>query len=230
MNVQQKESGQQSSTDSEAARRSAVFLDRDGVINRMVFDAEFGTVDSPSNPDQMILLPGVPQAIAELNRLGLLVVVVSNQPGLAKAKYTPALLEATKAKMLSEIEVGGGRVDAIYYCLHHPQADLIEYRVNCDCRKPKPGMLLQAGRELEIDLESSYLVGDGVTDIVAGQAAGATTLFVSSRKCYICDSLVEHRARPDYLVKDLSEAAKVIRQLESGEAPAPPRFVSQCAL
>ncbi|HEX8185253.1 MAG TPA: HAD family hydrolase [Blastocatellia bacterium] len=209
--------------------RRAVFVDRDGVINHMFFNAEFGTVDSPANPEQFALLPGVGQAIAELNRAGLLVIVVSNQPGIAKGKFTLALLEAMENKMARMIEADGGRLDAIYNCLHHPSASLSEYRILCKCRKPEPGLLVRAASDWGIDLSSSYMIGDGVTDIAAGRAAGATTLFVSSRKCYNCDSLAEHGVWPDYLVRDLPEAVIVVRNLEAGDRGAVRQFELKCA-
>src|SRR5436853_142131 len=197
-------------------RRRAAFVDRDGVINRMCLHTEFGTVDSPANPEQFELLPGVGGAIAELNRLGLLVIVVSNQPGIAKGKFTAGLLAAIEGKMIAGIEAAGGHLDAIYNCLHHPDAALDEYRTACDCRKPQPGLLMRAAREWKIDLSHSYMIGDGVTDIAAGCAVRATTLFVNRRKCYHCDSLAAHNAWPDYIVSDLPEAALVIRSLEMG--------------
>ena len=217
-----------SSIANQQARR-AVFVDRDGVINRMFFHAEFGITDSPANPEQFELLPGVASAIAELNRSGLLVIVVSNQPGIAKGKFTPALLHAMESKMIAGIEAAGGRLDAIYNCLHHPEAALGEYRVCCDCRKPEPGLLVKAAREWNIDLPGSYMIGDGVTDMMAGRAAGVTTLFASSRKCYNCDSLIEHNAWPDYIVSDLGEAAVVIRSLEAGDKDSARQFTLKCA-
>ncbi len=212
----------------ENARR-AVFVDRDGVINRMHFHAEFGIVDSPANPDQFELLPGAGAAIAELNRLGLLAVVVSNQPGIAKGKFTPALLAAMESKMVAGIQAAGGKLDAIYNCLHHPEARLAEYRQRCGCRKPEPGLLIKAAREWNIYLPGSYMIGDGVTDILAGRAAGATTLFANSRKCYNCNSLIEHNAWPDYIVNDIREAAFVIRSLESGNKDSVRQFALKCA-
>jgi D-glycero-D-manno-heptose 1,7-bisphosphate phosphatase len=198
--------------------RRAAFLDRDGVINRMCLHAEFGTVDSPANPEQFELLPGAGRAVAELNGLGLLVIVVSNQPGIAKGKFTAAGLAAIERKMTLAIEEAGGHLDATYYCLHHPAALLDEYRAACDCRKPRPGLLKQAARDWQVDLSRSYVIGDGVTDIAAGCAVRATTLFVNSRKCYHCDSLAAHDAWPDYIVSDLQEAALVIRRLEQGDS------------
>ena len=209
--------------------RRAVFVDRDGVVNRMQFNADFGLIDSPATPDQFELLPGVGQAISSLNEIGLAVVVVSNQPGIAKGKFTPALLRAMEDKMLSSIAADGGKVDAIYNCLHHPEAVVDEYRVRCDCRKPEPGLLLKAAAELSIDLSHSYTLGDGVTDIAAGKAAGTTALFVSSRKCYNCDALIEYQTWPDYVVSDIGEAAAVIRSLEAGDGDFANQFRLNCA-
>jgi D-glycero-D-manno-heptose 1,7-bisphosphate phosphatase len=216
-------------SDGNANSPRAVFIDRDGVINRMFYHTEFGILDSPANPDQFELLPRVGEAIGELNSLGLVAIVVSNQPGIAKGKFTPALLEAMERKMFSGIEAAGGRLDAVYNCLHHPEAALHEYRVRCGCRKPEPGMLLKAASEWNIDLSGSYMIGDGTTDIETGRAVSATTFFVNSRKCYNCDALAEHEAWPDYLVSDLSEAATVIRKLEAGESASVQPFVLKCA-
>jgi len=197
--------------------RPAVFLDRDGVINAMVYNAEFGLVDSPGNPDEFELLPGVAEAVRQINALGFLAVVVSNQPGIAKGKFTPALLDATTGKMHAALAQHGARLDGVYYCLHHPQAVVPEYHQPCECRKPCPGLLFQAARDLGIDLAASYMVGDGISDVAAGHAAGVQTLFVSSRKCYICEELAHQRVRPDFMVRDLPEALKVIRLARAGD-------------
>ena len=208
----------------------AVFLDRDGVINQMVYHPDFGTVDSPANPDEFVLLPGVTEAIAELNRMGLLVIVVSNQPGIAKGKFTKTLLDRVTQKMHASVQAGGGRVDAVYFCLHHPDAVVPELKIKCDCRKPRPGLLLQAAKDLHIDLNRSCMVGDGVTDVLAGQRAGVTTLFLSSRKCYICDSLAEHNTRPDYIIANMTEALTVIQAVESNDSPTLDEYRFKCQI
>ncbi len=193
--------------------KQAVFLDRDGVINAMVYNTEFGLVDSPANPREFRLLPGVPDAIRLFNQLGYLVVVISNQPGIAKGKFTPALLEAMTHRMRSELAAQGARLDAIYYCFHHPEGVIKPYRQVCDCRKPKPGLLLRASQELDIALDQSYFIGDGITDIQAGQAAGTTNILVySSFKCYICEELNRHDVQPDHTVNSLYDGARLIQQ------------------
>lgn len=205
--------------------RRAVFLDRDGVINSYVVHPEFGTVDSPSTAAQFSFLPGAAQALARLAKLDVLIIVVSNQPGIAKRKFTPSHLDAMTRKMLALARAAGGRIDAVYYCRHHPNAALRMYRKNCDCRKPKPGLLLEAMRGWNLDPAATYMVGDGASDILAGKAAGSTTLFVSPRKCYVCEELSRQNARPDYLTSDLLEAAEVIECLEN-KTPAYAQKVS----
>ena len=190
----------------------AVFLDRDGVINAMIYDAEHGLVDSPANPDQFALLPGVGQAVRTLNEMGWLTVVVSNQPGIAKGKLTPTLLDAITRKMHKELVQEDARLDAVYYCLHHPDAVLPEYRVTCECRKPRPGLILQAAADLDVDLRRAYMIGDGMVDVQAGRAAGCRTIFIGRRKCEVCQVLCENGGPPDHFVSDLSEAVAIIRR------------------
>jgi D-glycero-D-manno-heptose 1,7-bisphosphate phosphatase len=197
-----------------APLRAAAFLDRDGVINSYVYNAEFGTVDSPSHPDQFELMPGAAEAIRLLKRLGLLVIVVSNQPGIAKRKFNAELLRAMTRKMRLEIEAAGGGLDGVYYCLHHPQATVGEFRGECACRKPKPGLLLAAARDFAIDCGRSYMIGDGITDIAAGARAGTKTILVSSRKCYLCEALEHRDLRPDFVAESLAGGVGLIQAIE----------------
>jgi len=197
--------------------KRAVFLDRDGTINAMVYNPEFGLVDSPQNPDEFRLLPGVGQAIRAINQAGLLAVVVSNQPGIAKGKCTPAVLEAITEKMRRGLAEFDARLDAVYYCLHHPEAVIESYRTRCDCRKPSPGLLKRASEERHIDLPGSYLVGDGATDVGAGQAVGATTLLLSSRKAYLYGELSRQGLEPNCIVGSLAEAVEAIKRFENGD-------------
>lgn len=195
--------------------RNTVFLDRDGVINPYVYNTEFGTVDSPTSPADFSIAPGAGEAVAEFNRMGFLVVVVSNQPGVAKGKFTPDVLEKVNAKMHAGIAACGGKLDAVYYCLHHPEAVLPAYRVRCECRKPRPGMLLEAARDLDIDLGNAYIVGDGITDMEAGRAVGARTVFVGQSKPYIFEAFERHGFLPDFITPDLVGAVDIIKRQEA---------------
>lgn len=195
----------------------AVFLDRDGVINAMVYYREHGILDSPLNPDEFKLLEGVGEAIKSINEMGMLTVVVSNQPGIAKGKFTLELLEAMTKKMEVELASYGAYLNRVYYCLHHPYAVLPEYRKNCNCRKPKPGLLLRGCRELKIDPQKSYAIGDGLIDIQAGKAIGCRTVLLAKLKCELCHFMEESGIKPDFIVTNLLEAVKFIRQMEGVE-------------
>jgi D-sedoheptulose 7-phosphate isomerase len=213
-------------------KKRAVFLDRDGVINRYAYDAEFGTVDTPATPEQFELLAGAGEAIAGLNQLGLPVIVVSNQPGIAKGKLTPQLLDAITTKMVQELAAVGARLDEVLYCLHHPEATLAKYRINCDCRKPNPGLLFRAAQEWKLDLAGSFLVGDGVQDILAGRAAGVTTVLLASRRCTVCEEFASRGAQPDRVAGDLKQATRAISEMLTSRRQPPPAAypIQSCVL
>ena len=188
-----------------------VLLDRDGVINELAYFPEIGIIDSPLNPAQFKLLPGVPEAIRVLNELGFKVAVVSNQPGIAKGKMTKRLFAEIRSKMKNELEREGAHLDAEYYCLHHPDAVREEYRVNCDCRKPKPGLFVKASSELGLDPSRSFSVGDSLVDVKAGKAAGFTTILIGSMKCDLCRLMDQEDAHPDFVAASLIKAVETIR-------------------
>ena len=158
--------------------KRAVFLDRDGVINAAPYNAEEGKYDSPYTLADFRFLPGAKQAIRLLNQKGWLTIVVSNQPGIAKRKCSAPFLDALNERMRAGLAASGAHLDAIYYCLHHPQALVSELRETCRCRKPQPGLLLTAASDLQVDLTTSYMVGDGIQDVEAGLAAGCKPILV----------------------------------------------------
>jgi D-glycero-D-manno-heptose 1,7-bisphosphate phosphatase len=158
--------------------KRAVFLDRDGVINAAPYNAEEGKYDSPYTLADFRFLPGAKQAIRLLNQKGWLTVVVSNQPGIAKRKCSAPFLEALNERMRTGLAASGAHLDAIYYCLHHPQALVSELRETCRCRKPRPGLLLTAACDLQVDLATSYMVGDGMQDVEAALAAGCKPILI----------------------------------------------------
>ena len=154
--------------------QKAIFLDRDGTINRYV-----GFLRSE---EEFELLPGVTEAIGKINASGYLAVVVTNQPVIARGEVTVAQLQNIHNKMETLLGLEGVFVDAIYYCPHHPhkgyEGEIPELKFDCDCRKPKPGMLMQAAQDLNIDLTASWMVGDGENDVKAGVAAGCRTALI----------------------------------------------------
>ncbi len=179
-----------------------VFLDRDGVLNR--------EVDLLHRPDQLELLPGVPEAIKLLNDRGIRTVVVTNQPVIARGLCEPAALELIHSRLKRSIETAGGRIDAIYHCPHHPETQhgdgVVELRKGCECRKPAAGMLLKAKDDLRLDLGACVMIGDSSTDIEAGKNAGVRTVLVTTGAGRV-DS---RSAQPDYTFADLKEAARAI--------------------
>lgn len=185
----------------------AIFLDRDGVINEMVYYPEHGLLDSPANADQMRVFPWAAEAINMLHDAGFKVILVSNQPGIAKGHFPRTVFETVRQRMIDELANGGATLDAEYYCFHHPAATIHELRADCQCRKPKPGLLVQAAKDMEIDLASSWMIGDGLTDIQAGKGVGCKTVLVGRMKCELCGLMDEMSARPDLIVLNLVEAA-----------------------
>jgi len=182
------------------------------VINEVVYFQELGLLDSPLNPDQFKLLPNVPEAIRTLNSLGLKVIVVSNQPAISKGKMTMELFERIRTKMRVELRKHGAHIDGEYYCLHHPEAKLAEYRVNCDCRKPKPGLILKAAKDFSLELSECYVVGDSLTDVEAGKNAGCRSILIGKMKCDLCRLMDENGCRPVHIVPSLLHASRIIEK------------------
>lgn len=151
-------------------KRKAVFIDRDGTISD-----EVGYVNHPS---RLRLLPRSAEAIRLLNESGWLVVVITNQSGVARGYFTEAVLAETNEVMRVALAAAGARIDALYFCPHHPTVGAEPYRQDCDCRKPKPGLILQAAAELDIDLGQSWMVGDRYGDIALAHAAGVRSALV----------------------------------------------------
>ena len=178
--------------------RAAIFLDRDGVVNRAI--VRDGRPYPPASPAELEILPGVPEAVAALRSAGYRLVIVTNQPDVANARQTREGVEALHDRILSAVPV-----DDIKVCYH-------DDRDGCGCRKPKPGMLLEAAAEWSLDLSSSYMVGDRWRDIGAGKAAGCRTILVGSGYGEPMPIL------PDAVVNSLYEASTWIlsRRFESG--------------
>jgi D-glycero-D-manno-heptose 1,7-bisphosphate phosphatase len=161
-----------------AGSRPAIFLDRDGVVNELVWDQHTGTEESPLAADAVRVVDGAAAAIVALKATGRPVVVVSNQPSAAKGRVTIEVLRSVHDRLLQLLADAGAEVDASYLCLHHPDGSVPELGRACDCRKPAPGLLLQAAADLDIDLSRSWLIGDTDADVGAAQAAGLAGVVV----------------------------------------------------
>ena len=157
-------------------RQKAIFLDRDGTINEYV-----GFL---TDIKEFHLLDGVAEAIRKINASGYLAIVVTNQPIIARGEVSFTELQEIHNKMETLLGAEGAYIDAIYFCPHHPdkgfEGERVEYKISCDCRKPKPGMLLKAAEDFNIDLSRSWMVGDGKNDVEAGKNAGCKTVLIGT--------------------------------------------------
>lgn len=176
--------------------KKAVFLDRDGTIN----------VDKHYLYDFALWewIPGAVEAIRMFNRSGWLVIVVSNQAGVARGLYSEAHIKTLHAKVDEQLAASGARIDAYYYCPHHPE---FGEKVQCTCRKPQPGLLLQGKRDWDIDLTASYLIGDKLSDIEAALVAGVMPILVGTG--YGAQERARLKGNCIY-VRDLAAAAELI--------------------
>lgn len=178
-----------------------VFLDRDGVINR-----------NPPNRGyvrtwtECVFIPSAQQAIRTLTEGGYRIIVATNQAGIGRGIFTERSLLEIHHRMVTQIAQAGGQIDAVYYCPHCPDAE-------CECRKPKPGMLIRAAREHDIDMSQAYFIGDSITDIEAARSAEASPILVltghgrDTYRCYIHSAPAATTCKPDKIFTDLYAAA-----------------------
>ena len=177
-------------------KQKAIFLDRDGTINKYV-----GFL---TNIDSFELLDGVSEAIKKINHSEYLCIVVTNQPVVARGEVTFEELDNIHNKMETLLGKDGAYIDGLYYCPHHPhkgfEGEIPELKFECECRKPKPGMLLKAAKDFNIDLSKSYMIGDGDNDMLAGKNAGCMTIKVGEKA----------KEESDFICKDVLEAVNMI--------------------
>jgi D-glycero-D-manno-heptose 1,7-bisphosphate phosphatase len=192
-----------------------VFLDRDGVLNELVFYNDQGRVGSPMSSKQLRVMPHVGETVKGLRDLGAKVVVISNQPGVAKKQISLNELLRMNQKIKKELAKKDTELDGEYYCMHHPSALIKKYRQVCNCRKPSPGLLLKASKDLDIDLERSFFVGDSLVDIKAGKAAGVKTILVGTMTDLLNRVIEEEKISPDYMVGKFSDVVQLISRVKS---------------
>lgn len=195
------------------AKSWAVFLDRDGVLNELVFYRDQGRVGSPLSAKQLRVMPHAAEAVKGLEHLGAKVVVISNQPGVAKKQLSYGELVRMNDKIKHALARGGARLDGEYYCMHHPNALVKKYKKVCDCRKPGPGLLFRAAAELNIDLRRSFFVGDSLVDVKAGKAAGVKTVLLGTMTDLLNRVIKEEGAQPDYIVGKFSDVVLLIEKI-----------------
>jgi D-glycero-D-manno-heptose 1,7-bisphosphate phosphatase len=185
-------------------KRRAVFMDRDGTISE-----EVGYVNHPS---RYRVFPYSAEAVRLLNESGWLAILVTNQAGVARGYFTEEVITAVHDRLRKELAQGGARLDAIYYCAHHPTVGEPPYRSDCDCRKPRPGLVRRAAAEFDIDLAQSWMVGDRYSDTELARNSGVRSAFVLSgygRGEYEYQrNAWQHE--PDLVAEDLLDAVRKI--------------------
>lgn len=198
-------------------RRRTDFLDSDGVLIYFVQDVGLGAVDGSTDRHDFYMLPGVAASIAELNCMDCAVVVIWNPPEMAKGKYAWDDLCSATPRMQAVVNAGGGRIDAVYYCCHHPDSLLREFRKWCLCREPESGLLLQVATDLGINPAMSFVVGSSPSDMAAGEAVGALTILIDSSGPPNQRSVPAGPAS-DCDATDLAHAVQIVHQHVQGPA------------
>jgi D-glycero-D-manno-heptose 1,7-bisphosphate phosphatase len=185
--------------------RRAVFLDRDGTVLE-----EAGYLD---RLERLVFFPFAIDAIRLLNRAGYAVVIITNQSGVGRGMYEEAFVVRAHEVVDEQVKAGGGRIDAFYYCPHHPAAEIERYRRDCDCRKPAAGMLRAAAADLGLDLSRSFAVGDKWTDVQAGLAAGSKGILVRTGYGRSSEASPRGNVAPAFVADDLIAATSwILRQ------------------
>jgi D-glycero-D-manno-heptose 1,7-bisphosphate phosphatase len=191
-------------------RRPAVFIDRDGTLTE-----EMGYVN---HPRRVRLLPRSAEAIRRLNHAGIPAVVVTNQAGVARGYFSEDVLHAVNGAVIALLKEAGAHLDGVYVCPHHPSVGEPPFRLDCDCRKPKPGLLHRAAADLSLDLAGSTMIGDKPSDLGAGRAVGARSILVLTG--YGLGEWEYRRAgfsvEPDHVAEDLLDAVEWVLAGQSG--------------
>jgi D-glycero-D-manno-heptose 1,7-bisphosphate phosphatase len=185
----------------------AVLLDRDGTL----VEARH----YPSRPEQLVLYPGIAADLRRLQAAGFLLIVITNQSGVARGLFGEAELTVMHNHLRARLGEQGVRIDGVYFCPHHPEGTIAELAIVCDCRKPAPGMLLRAAREHDIDLGRSWFVGDILDDVEAGRRAGCRTILVDLGSEQLPTTLMR---QPDFVARDTRHALAIIASEELGGA------------
>jgi len=181
-------------------KRKAIFIDKDGTL----------IIDVPYNvdPAKIVLSDDCTTGLKELQAKGYWLVIISNQSGIARGYFNEEALLMVEQQIKTILAEAGIRLDGFYYCPHYPQGEIQQYATDCDCRKPEPGMLLKASGELHIDLPSSWMIGDILNDVEAGNRAGCKTILIDNGN--ETEWLFSDRRVPTARVKNINEAAEYI--------------------
>lgn len=188
----------------------AIFLDRDGVINELIFNSKTNEYESPHQPEDLILIPNALAAIKEIQDNGYALFVISNQPSYAKGKTTLRNIKEIHRRLDEQLKKYGINIIEYYYCYHHPDGIISKYSGECECRKPKPFFIKKAESEHDLNLSESWMIGDQDSDIECGVAAGLKTIQLINS-----DSEKKRgKSSPLYSINNLLEAIDLIKKHE----------------
>jgi|SRR3989344_1416618 len=188
--------------------KKALFLDRDGVIIKMHYHEDSGIIETPLSLEQVEFQHGIFDLLHLAKKLGYLLILVSNQPGVGIKKISLIIHNQIKDYIAQKLQDEGVPLDGQYYCLHHPYAQIAEYKKECECRKPKIGLLVQAIEEFDIDPKKSWMIGDGVNDIISGSNIGCKTILIGNIYEAEYLSILEKELgniKPNFLVKKIEQ-------------------------
>lgn len=193
--------------------KKAVFLDRDGVINELVYFPGMGIIDTPIKATQVKLVFGIDKLILHAKKAGFLVIIISNQPAICLGKLTIKDFNLVNKKIMALLLKKEVLLTDTFYCFHHPFAKLQKYQKKCSCHKPKIGLFKKASKKYNIDLSKSWMIGDGVDDVKAGKKAGCKTILMANINS--CENLriIERQLgniKSDFLIKKLPEAIEIL--------------------
>lgn len=194
-------------------KNKALLLDRDGVIIQMIYDQETGRIHTAREADQIKLIPFIFDLLKKTKKIGYLNIIISNQPDIGLGRISISNFDEIRKKIKRTLQKKGVPLDGEYYCFHHPFATIGKFRKRCSCRKPNIGLLKRAAKDFNLDLKNSYLLGDGVKDIIAGHKIGCKTIllanFLESEYLRLLQKKLKG-IKPDYLVKNLKEVIKLL--------------------
>lgn len=176
----------------------------------MTYIKEHGYVDTPSTPQQFKIIKGVTEAIIKAKNMGYEIIIISNQPGIAKGYYSKETFEAIKKKMHAILKRSKAKIDDEFYCLHHPNAKLSEYKKKCSCRKPGIGLLKMAIKKHDLDITNSFFIGDGIVDMEAAKKVGCKSIFIGNINATITELFKRKKLNPNYVARDLLDAVNFI--------------------
>ncbi len=191
-------------------KKKAIFLDRDGTITRH-------TDNFIVRPRQLFILPHVVEAIKIFNELGFMVVIITNQAVISRGLITPKEMENLHSNLIERLKRKKADIDGVYFCPHHPDGKIPPYNIKCNCRKPNPGLILKAISEFNIDPKKSFMIGDAIIDVLAGQNAKVKTIQVKTGPGHPRLDKMYGNIKPDFTSKNLKEAAKIVKKINKKE-------------